>query len=142
MLHASTNYVTDAPILLEVVLERATYQILGDKLMRVEKGVPIELQGGVAPTVQAKAYWGGGHAGANRRFLRLRAQRKTARHRRQRRLSRPQPGEGHLRVFRTRGMGRFEYTLGAKFMIYEQTKAACLELIRWNGRMCVPCACW
>ena len=62
VLHASTNYVTDAPILLEVVLERATYQILGDKLMRVEKGVPIELQGGVAPTVQAKAYWGGGHA--------------------------------------------------------------------------------
>ena len=62
VLHASTNYVTDAPILLEVVLEKATYQILGDKLMRVEKGVPIELQGGVAPTVQAKAYWGGGHA--------------------------------------------------------------------------------
>ena len=36
VLHASTNYGTDAPILLEVVLEKATYQILGDKLMRVE----------------------------------------------------------------------------------------------------------
>ncbi|HIS92915.1 MAG TPA: Gfo/Idh/MocA family oxidoreductase [Candidatus Alectryocaccomicrobium excrementavium] len=62
VLHVSTNYVMDAPILLEIALEKATYQILGDKLMRVDQGVPIQVEGGIAPTVQGKAYWGGGHA--------------------------------------------------------------------------------
>ncbi|MBE5766680.1 MAG: Gfo/Idh/MocA family oxidoreductase [Clostridiales bacterium] len=62
VLHATNNYVTDAPIVLEVMLEKATYQLLGDKLLVLKDGIPTLVQEGKAPTVAEKAYWGAGHA--------------------------------------------------------------------------------
>lgn len=62
LIHVSNNYATDAPVFVECVFENATWQMIGDKLFRVENGVPqLQLDGGISATVAAKAYWGAGH---------------------------------------------------------------------------------
>ncbi|MCR4620807.1 MAG: Gfo/Idh/MocA family oxidoreductase [Clostridiales bacterium] len=62
VIFASTNYVNDAPIMLEMVFENATYQLWADKLFRLIDGIPdlvLREEGG--QTVDGKAYWGTGH---------------------------------------------------------------------------------
>lgn len=69
LIHVSNNYTCDAPIFLECVFENATWQMIGDKLFRVENGVPVlALDGTAAVTVADKAYWGSGHFAQIRHF--------------------------------------------------------------------------
>ncbi|MBQ3080711.1 MAG: Gfo/Idh/MocA family oxidoreductase [Clostridia bacterium] len=62
VLHATNNYGIDAPILLELVYENATYQLLAEKLLKVEDGVPhLVLRGQDAKHLGEKSYWGDSH---------------------------------------------------------------------------------
>lgn len=62
LLYTTNNYACDAPVFIECAFENATWQMIGDKLFRVENGVPVlVLDGGISATVAAKAYWGAGH---------------------------------------------------------------------------------
>jgi len=62
VLHSTNNYGIDAPILLELVYENATYQLLAEKLLKVEDGVPtLVLKGEDANHLGVKSYWGSGH---------------------------------------------------------------------------------
>lgn len=62
VLHATNNYGIDAPILLELVFENATYQLLAEKLLKVEDGVPtLVLKGDSAEHLGEKSYWGDSH---------------------------------------------------------------------------------
>ena len=62
VIFASTNYVTDAPILLEMVFENTTYQLCADKLFRIVDGVPeLVLRDDGGKTVDGKSYWGTSH---------------------------------------------------------------------------------
>lgn len=61
-IYASTNYAIDAPILLEMAFENATYQLWAEKLFRVENGTPVLLaQGESAKELGEKSYWGASH---------------------------------------------------------------------------------
>ena len=63
LIYTTNNYTCDAPVMVECVFENATWQMIGDKLFRVEDGVPVlHLDGAIAATVADKAYWGAGHA--------------------------------------------------------------------------------
>ena len=62
VLHATTNYGVDSPILLEMVFENATYQLLAEKLFQLEDGVPrLILRGESAENLGEKSYWGASH---------------------------------------------------------------------------------
>ena len=62
VIHATTNYGVDSPILLEMVFENGTYQLLADKLFKIEDGVPTLLaRGDDAKELGVKSYWGAGH---------------------------------------------------------------------------------
>lgn len=62
VLHATNNYGVDAPILLEMVFENGTYQLLAEKLFKIEDGVPVLLlRGDDAKELGAKSYWGASH---------------------------------------------------------------------------------
>ncbi len=62
VLHATNNYGIDAPIMLELVFENATYQLLAEKLMKVEVGVPmLVVNGEGAKHLGEKSYWGSSH---------------------------------------------------------------------------------
>lgn len=60
--YATNNYGVDAPILLEMVFENGTYQLLAEKLMKVEDGIPTLIAGGrIATELGEKSYWGVSH---------------------------------------------------------------------------------
>ena len=61
VIQLTNNYVVDAPILLEVVFENATYQLLGEKLYETTGGEMKLLERGEAPALSEKAYWGASH---------------------------------------------------------------------------------
>lgn len=62
VIHATTNYGVDSPILLEMVFENGTYQLLADKLFKIEDGIPTLLtRGDDAKELGVKSYWGAGH---------------------------------------------------------------------------------
>ena len=61
IIQLTNNYVTDAPILLEMVFENATYQLLGEKLYETTGGDMKLIERGEAPALAAKAYWGASH---------------------------------------------------------------------------------
>ena len=62
VIYATNNYGTDAPILLEMVFENGTYQLLAEKLFKMEDGIPtLILRGDDAKNLGAKSYWGASH---------------------------------------------------------------------------------
>ncbi len=61
VIQLTNNYVIDAPILLEMVFENATYQLLGEKLYETTGGEMKLLERGEAPALSEKAYWGASH---------------------------------------------------------------------------------
>ena len=62
VLHATNSYGVDSPILLEMVFEKATYQLVAEKLFRLEDGVPeLVLRGEDAKELGVKSYWGASH---------------------------------------------------------------------------------
>ena len=62
VLYATNNYGVDAPILLEMVFENGTYQLLAEKLFKIVDGIPTLLADGrVASELGEKAYWGVSH---------------------------------------------------------------------------------
>ncbi len=62
VLHATTNYGIDAPIVLEMVFENGTYQIVAEKLFKIEDGIPnLLVSGDAAKNLGVKSYWGASH---------------------------------------------------------------------------------
>ena len=62
MLHATNNYGVDAPILLEMTFKNGTYQLLAEKLFKIEDGIPqLILRGDDAKNLGNKSYWGASH---------------------------------------------------------------------------------
>lgn len=61
VMHMTNSYAYDSPIMLEMACERKKWQIVGDKLYDVTDGYRL-LEGGAAPALSEKAYWGSGHA--------------------------------------------------------------------------------
>ena len=61
VIQLTNNYIVDAPILLEAVFERATYQLLGEQLYETTGGEMKLLERGEAPALSEKAYWGASH---------------------------------------------------------------------------------
>ena len=62
VIYATTNYSLDAPIVLEMAFEKATYQLWAEKLFKVENGVPcLVAQGEDAKELGEKSYWGASH---------------------------------------------------------------------------------
>ena len=62
VIYATNNYGIDAPILLEMVFENGTYQLLAEKLFKMEDGVPtLLLKGDDAKELGVKSYWGASH---------------------------------------------------------------------------------
>ena len=62
VMYVTNDYVTDAPIVLEMACENKVWQIEGDKLYDVTGGKREMLLDGAPPAVSDKAYWGSGHA--------------------------------------------------------------------------------
>ena len=62
VMYVTNDYVSDAPIVLEMACENKTWQIEGDKLYDVTGGKRELLLDGAPPAVSDKAYWGSGHA--------------------------------------------------------------------------------
>lgn len=62
VLHCTNNYGIDAPIMLELVFENATYQLHAEKLFKIVDGIPtLVANGESAKHLGAKSYWGGSH---------------------------------------------------------------------------------
>ncbi len=62
VLHCTNNYGIDAPIMLELVFENATYQLHAEKLFKVVDGVPtLVVEGQDAKHLGEKSYWGDSH---------------------------------------------------------------------------------
>lgn len=62
VLHCTNNYGIDAPIMLELVYENATYQLHAEKLFEVKDGVPtLVVMGQDAKHLGEKSYWGDSH---------------------------------------------------------------------------------
>ncbi len=62
VLHCTNNYGIDAPIMLEMVFENATYQLHAEKLFKVVDGVPtLVVEGQDAKHLGEKSYWGDSH---------------------------------------------------------------------------------
>ena len=62
VLHTTNSYGVDAPIMLEMVFENATYQILAEKLFKIEDGIPVLVaRGDDAKELGGKSYWGASH---------------------------------------------------------------------------------
>lgn len=62
VMYVTNDYVSDAPIVLEMACENKSWQIEGDKLYDVTGGKREMLLDGAPPAVSDKAYWGSGHA--------------------------------------------------------------------------------
>lgn len=62
VLYATNNYGVDSPILLEMVFENAVYQLVAEKLFKVEDGIPtLIIRGENANHLGVKSYWGASH---------------------------------------------------------------------------------
>lgn len=62
VLHCTNSYGIDAPIMLEMVFENATYQLHAEKLFKVEDGIPtLVAKGQDAKYLGEKSYWGDSH---------------------------------------------------------------------------------
>ncbi len=61
VLYATVNYVTDAPIELELACEKGALKLVGDKLWRIQGDEVRLLCDGQPPMEAEKAYWGASH---------------------------------------------------------------------------------
>ena len=62
VLHATTNYAINAPIMLEMAFENGTWQLWAEKLFKLVDGVPTLVAcGESAEHLGAKSYWGASH---------------------------------------------------------------------------------
>lgn len=61
VLYATVNYVTDAPIELELAYEKGSLKLVGDKLYRIQGDEAALLCDGQPPMEAEKAYWGASH---------------------------------------------------------------------------------
>lgn len=61
VIFASNSYVTDAPVMLEAVFEKAVYQLQADRLFRLENGVPVLIADEESASSEGKICWGSGH---------------------------------------------------------------------------------
>ncbi len=62
VLHATTSYGTDAPILLEMAFKNGVYQIIAEKLFKIVDGMPeLIVSGDAAKHLGVKSYWGSSH---------------------------------------------------------------------------------
>ncbi len=62
VLHTTNSYAVDSPILLEMVFEKAVYQLVAEKLFRIVDGMPeLVLKGEDARELGVKSYWGASH---------------------------------------------------------------------------------
>ena len=62
VIHATNNYAVSAPILLEMSFENGTWQLLAEKLFKLNDGVPeLVTKGESAEHLGVKSYWGASH---------------------------------------------------------------------------------
>ena len=63
IIHTTNNYVANAPVGIELVYEKATLLLYGDKLYRIENGEFELIMKGEERATGGKDYWGSGHDG-------------------------------------------------------------------------------
>jgi len=62
VIHTTNNHVTDAPVEIDLVMEKGTLKLFGPKLYAVENGELTLLDAGDNKTTVGKGYWGTGHS--------------------------------------------------------------------------------
>ena len=62
IIHVTNNYVTDAPVEVDLQFEKGVLRLFGPKLYKVEDGEFVLIEKGDNKKTVGKAYWGTGHA--------------------------------------------------------------------------------